>query len=102
MKQVHSPSFPDYNQKVHAQGHQKSGVGNGMLETLADVVAFYNAGGGENEFADNKSALIQPLGLTDPEMSDLVAFLESLSGDEILPIEPDVPEMEPLPIAANN
>ncbi|MEM1267595.1 MAG: cytochrome c peroxidase [Pseudomonadota bacterium] len=74
---------------------------NGMLETLADVVAFYNEGGGENEFAANKSELIQPLGLTDDEQADLVAFLESLSGEEILIDYPDVPFMEPLPAASN-
>ena len=74
---------------------------NGMLETLADVVAFYNAGGGENEFAANKSAMIKPLGLTDAEQADLVAFLESLSGEEILPPDPDIPVMEPLPAMQN-
>lgn len=70
---------------------------NGMLETLRDVVVFYNEGGGENEFAETKSELIQPLGLNDQEIDDLVAFLESLSGDEILIEEPDLPTMEPLP-----
>ena len=75
---------------------------NGMLETLNDVVEFYNAGGGENEFAANKSALISPLDLSDSEVDDLVAFLESLSGEELVPDEPDLPEMEPLPLAANN
>ncbi|WP_371223917.1 cytochrome-c peroxidase [Roseovarius sp. 2305UL8-3] len=75
---------------------------NGMLETLRDVVVFYNEGGGENEFSANKSELIQPLGLNDEEIDDIVAFLESLSGDEILPDEPDVPEMQPLPVADNN
>jgi len=74
---------------------------NGMLETLRDVVVFYNDGGGENEFAKTKSPLIQPLGLTDGEIDDLVAFLESLSGDEILIDEPDLPEMEPLPAVQN-
>lgn len=74
---------------------------NGMLETLRDVVIFYNNGGGENEFSATKSALIQPLGLTDPEIDDLVAFLESLSGDEILVDVPDIPEMEPLPAVQN-
>ncbi|MEO1314785.1 MAG: cytochrome c peroxidase, partial [Pseudomonadota bacterium] len=74
---------------------------NGMIETLRDVVVFYNEGGGENEFAENKSDLIQPLGLTDPEIDDLVAFLGSLSGEEILPDEPDVPVMEALPPAQN-
>ncbi len=72
---------------------------NGMLETLRDVVDFYNAGGGTNDFADNKSALIQPLGLSDGEVDDLVAFLESLSGEELLVEEPDLPEMQPLPAA---
>ncbi len=75
---------------------------NGMLETMRDVVEFYNAGGGENEFADTKSPLIQPLGLSDAEIDDLVAFVESLSGDEILIDEPDLPEMQPLPAAAQN
>ncbi len=74
---------------------------NGMLETLTDVVEFYNAGGGENEFADNKSERIQPLGLSDAEVGDLVAFLESLSGDALLPDAPEIPEMEPLPAASN-
>lgn len=74
---------------------------NGMLETLSDVVAFYNDGGGENEFSANKSDLIQPLNLTDAEMADLVAFLESLSGEEILPEIPEIPEMEPLPLVQN-
>lgn len=75
---------------------------NGMIETLRDVVVFYNDGGGENEFAANKSPQIQPLGLTDPEIDDLTAFLDSLSGDEILPEAPEVPVMQPLPLAANN
>ncbi len=74
---------------------------NGMLETLADVVAFYNAGGGENEFSANKSAMIKPLGLSDAEQADLVAFLESLSGEEIVPDDPEIPEMEPLPVVQN-
>jgi len=75
---------------------------NGMIETLRDVVEFYNAGGGENEFSETKSELIQPLGLSDGEMDDLVAFLESLSGDEILIEQPDLPVMEPLPAVAGN
>jgi cytochrome c peroxidase len=51
---------------------------NGMLPTLRDVVEFYNAGGGVNEFADTKSSLIKTLGLSEAEIDDLVAFLESL------------------------
>ena len=75
---------------------------NGAFETLRDVVEFYNAGGGENEFAANKTGMIQPLGLNDTQIDDLVAFLESLSGDEILIDEPELPEMQPLPAVARN
>lgn len=75
---------------------------NGMLQTLRDVVVFYNEGGGENEFAATKSPLIQPLGLSDAEIDDIVAFLESLSGEEILVEAPDLPEMQPLPAPAQN
>lgn len=74
---------------------------NGMLETLRDVVVFYNEGGGENDFSATKTDMIQPLGLNDEEIEALVAFLESLSGDEILMDDPDLPVMEPLPLAQN-
>lgn len=52
---------------------------NGMFATLDEVVAFYNAGGGDHK---NKSAELKPLGLTAEEQKDLVAFLKSLSGKE--------------------
>ena len=74
---------------------------NGMLETLRDVVVFYSEGGGENDFSANKTDLIQPLGLSDPEIDDLVAFLESLSGEEMLVQMPDIPDMQPLPLSQN-
>lgn len=74
---------------------------NGMIETLADVVEFYDQGGGENEFAANKTNLIRPLGLTNEEKIALVAFLETLSGEEILIEDPDLPIMEPLPMVQN-
>jgi len=73
---------------------------NGMLETLEDVVDFYNRGGDTNEFGENKSPLIQPLGLNDGEKADLVAFLTSLSGDEILIDPPELPDYAPLPAVA--
>jgi cytochrome c peroxidase len=50
---------------------------NGMLKTLAEVVAFYNNGGGNDA---HKDARIKPLGLSKEERTNLVAFLESLSG----------------------
>lgn len=50
---------------------------NGIFATLADVVAFYNDGGGTDPNSDPD---LGPLGLTDEEQRDLVVFLESLSG----------------------
>ncbi len=52
----------------------------GQLQTLADVVRFYNQGGGSAGFSGAKSVLMQPLGLADDEVDDLVAFLEALTG----------------------
>lgn len=51
---------------------------NGTLQTLAEVVDFYNLGGGDDPLKD---ARLQPLDLSAEEKADLVAFLESLSGD---------------------
>ncbi len=50
---------------------------NGSLATLADVVDFYNRGGFPNELS---SPLLRPLGLSEGDKGDLVAFLESLTG----------------------
>jgi cytochrome c peroxidase len=61
----------------------------GFFAKLADVIDFYNAGGGESS---NKSELLKPLGLTDAEKADLLAFLESLTGDPpdtAIPVLPD-------------
>lgn len=51
---------------------------NGTFETLEDVVAFYNAGGGD---VANKDARLKPLGLVPSEIADLIAYLDALSGD---------------------
>jgi len=64
---------------------------NGVFYTLDEVVSFYNEGGTEDVFG-TKSALIRPLGLSDAEKSDLVAFLESLSGTEIAETFPQIPD----------
>ncbi len=53
---------------------------NGMLKTLADVVSFYSAGGGKDK---NKDSRLKALYLSKKESADLVAFLESLSGDPL-------------------
>jgi cytochrome c peroxidase len=55
----------------------------GELATLKDVVRFYNQGGATADYAGTRDALIQPLNLTESEMDDLVAFLESLTGDPV-------------------
>lgn len=55
----------------------------GALQTLRDVVEFYNKGGGSGDFAGTKDPLMKPLNLTSAEIDDLVAFLESLTGDTI-------------------
>lgn len=74
---------------------------NGMIATLADVVEFYDNGGGENEFAATKTKLLKPLKLSNREKADLVAFLESLSGPRIAMEAPELPASEPLPAPVN-
>jgi cytochrome c peroxidase len=53
---------------------------NGVFGTLMEVVSFYNKGGIPNPQLDT---FILPLGLTDNEMENIVAFLESLTGDNV-------------------
>jgi cytochrome c peroxidase len=50
----------------------------GSLETLWDVVEFFNKGGERNPFLD---AEMKPLGLTASEVDDLVNFLGALTSD---------------------
>ena len=52
----------------------------GSMHTLREVVEFYNQGGVPNEVL---SPLIKPLGLTEEEIDDLVAFMQSLTGSNI-------------------
>ncbi len=56
----------------------------GSLGSLEAVIEFYNRGGDD---PNNRSALIQPLGLTNREKWDLVAFLYALTA----PIEIEIP-----------
>ena len=53
----------------------------GSEKTLEEVVDFYNRGGNKNPYLDKE---IHPLGLSDGEKRDLVAFLESLNGQPVL------------------
>ncbi len=52
----------------------------GTFRTLAQVVDFYDRGGGKSRFA-TKDALLVPLHLKASEKRDLVAFLRALSGE---------------------
>lgn len=74
---------------------------NGAFWDLREVVEFYNEGGGENDFTDGtfaetKTPLLKPLGLTEEEVENLVAFLEAFSGDELEVEAPSLPPYAPL------
>jgi len=57
---------------------------NGSAGTLEEVVQHYNRGGGApGTFAGTVDPKLRPLLLSDAEMSDLVAFLRSLTGDPV-------------------
>jgi cytochrome c peroxidase len=74
---------------------------NGAFYTLEEVVDFYNKGGFDEEnrttgWPKTKSDKIKPLGLSDDEKTDLVAFLEAFSGDELLMDKPTLPDYAPM------
>lgn len=70
---------------------------NGAFATLREVVDFFDRGGGDTP---TKPAWLQPLGLSDDDKRDLVAFLESLSMDELPAMPaPELPPTRPLPVA---
>ena len=52
----------------------------GSMQTLDQVINFYNHGGYAN---DNLDPLIRPLDLSQPEIDDLVTFLRTLTGDNV-------------------
>ncbi len=51
----------------------------GSIETLEEVIEFYNQGGHKNPFL---ASGIRPLGLTEQEKKDLVEFLKALTSPE--------------------
>ena len=77
---------------------------NGIFDDLEEVVDFYNEGGFTDETkgkpdkiitmygVDNKTKRLKKLDLTDDEKADLVAFLDSLSGEEIILPTPKLPK----------
>jgi cytochrome c peroxidase len=65
---------------------------NGAFNSLEEVIAFYNDGGGDDP---NKDSQLMPLGLTAEEQAALVEFLRSMCGDKIIVDAPDLPAYEP-------
>jgi len=55
----------------------------GQLATLREVVELYNNGGDEAGYVGVKDPQIKPLNLTETEIDELVAFLESLTGQPV-------------------
>jgi cytochrome c peroxidase len=60
----------------------------GQTATLEAVVELHNKGGVQNP---NLDPLIKPLGLTETEKKDLVAFLKALTGPEPIVNAPKLP-----------
>lgn len=67
----------------------------GQLRSLQDVVRFFNKGGATEGFLGE--AEIEALGLTDAEIAQLVAFLQSLDGDGPDPALLEAPVLPPDP-----
>lgn len=68
----------------------------GSIDTLEEVVEFYNKGGGEDLIqkymgVSTKTKRLKPLNLTKEEKAALVAFLESTTGKEFLLPQPTLP-----------
>ena len=64
----------------------------GSLKTLEDVVAYYNAGGSSDP---DKDPRISPLGLSETEQKELVAFLKSLTAKEMPGAQPGIHTPKP-------
>jgi cytochrome c peroxidase len=67
----------------------------GGFATLRDVIVFYNAGGGDTGFAGDKDPRIQPLGLGESEIDDLLEFLATLTGEPLSADLIAVPQLPP-------
>ena len=53
----------------------------GEFPTLMSVIEFKNTGGFRNAFPDMGAVPMEPLGLSEQELNDLIAFLETLTGE---------------------
>jgi cytochrome c peroxidase len=56
---------------------------NGSASSLEEVIRHYNKGGASSGYPGKKDDTMVPLNLSDTEISDLVAFLESLTGEPV-------------------
>ncbi len=61
----------------------------GVFNTLEEVVDFLDQGGGQNP---NLSPMVKPLGLTQQEKAELIAFLKALTGEKITFEMPKLPK----------
>jgi cytochrome c peroxidase len=75
---------PSLRELVHTAPYMH----NGVFESLDEIVAFYNQGGGESA---RRANALQPLNLSHAEQADLVEFLRSLSGDAQADRPPQLP-----------
>jgi len=66
----------------------------GQLRSLADVIGFFDRGGGENGFQGVKDPRMVPLGLSADERRQLLAFLLALEGPGPRPELLAAPRME--------
>jgi cytochrome c peroxidase len=67
---------------------------NGVFATLAEVVDFYDRGGGAG-------GVLKPLGLSAGEKKALVSFLDALSGDPVAMDAPAMPAYKPRAFGKN-
>jgi len=67
---------------------------NGVFRTLAEVVDFYDRGGGPG-------AVLKPLALSAVEKKQMLAFLEALSGDPVTVEAPKSPPYKPRSFGKN-
>jgi parallel beta-helix repeat protein len=61
----------------------------GSLQTLEEVIAFYERGGGRADGFEKVDVFVNPFDLTDQERADLVSFLYALTDESTMPAIPD-------------
>jgi cytochrome c peroxidase len=66
----------------------------GQFETLEQVVAFYSTLPGTARVG-HREEMLEPLGLSEQEIADVVAFLETLTGE---PVDDDLTTQPASPI----